>query len=88
MHPGKTIIFKGIDGNFTLDLAADQSKKGVLLVAGGIGITPMRVMLADRLARQLPVTMMYFVRSVQEAPFLAELCEVMLACIQAIKLCA
>lgn len=80
MHTGKSITFRGIDGDFTLALAAelvknDRSKNGVLLVAGGIGITPMRVMLAERLAMQLPITLLYFVRTLQEAPFLEELCE-------------
>ena len=81
MHPGKFITFRGIDGDFTLALAAelvknDRSKNGVLLVAGGIGITPMRVMLAERLAQHLPVTLLYFVRTLQEAPFLEALFEV------------
>lgn len=76
MQPGKTICFKGIDGDFTLQLAKGIAHSGVLLVAGGIGITPMRVLLAQRLAQKQPVALLYFVRSLREAPFLQELCEV------------
>jgi len=49
---------------------------GVLLAAGGIGITPMRVLLAERLARQEPAMLLYFVRSLKEAPFLDEIIQV------------
>lgn len=76
MRPGKTIGFKGVDGTFTLELIGSITHARVLLVAGGVGITPMRVLLAERLARQLPVTLLYFVRSPAEAPFLQELVEV------------
>ena len=76
MKPGKTIGFRGVDGDFTLQLLGSIAHSRVLLVAGGIGITPMRVMLAERLALQKAVTLLYFVRSLADAPFLQELLEV------------
>ncbi|KAL3146404.1 hypothetical protein ABBQ32_003086 [Trebouxia sp. C0010 RCD-2024] len=76
MSPGKTIGFKGVDGDFTLELTKGIAHSRVLLVAGGIGITPMRVLLAERLALRQPVSLLYFVRSVAEAPFLEEFAEV------------
>lgn len=75
MSPGKTIGFKGVDGDFTLELTKGIAHSRVLLVAGGIGITPMRVLLAERLALRQPVSLLYFVRSVAEAPFLEEFAE-------------
>ena len=75
MRPGKTIIFRGVDGDFTLQLTRGIPHSGVLLVGGGIGITPMRAMLAERLAQKQPVTLLYFVRTLREAPFLQEFCE-------------
>ena len=76
MVPGKNIDFKGVDGTFTLELAGSIEHSRVLLVAGGIGITPMRVLLAERLAKQQPVLLLYFVRTLTEAPFLDELVQV------------
>lgn len=75
MRPGKTIGFKGVDGNFTLELIGSMAHSRTLLVAGGIGITPMRVLLAEQLVRQQPTTLLYFVRSLAEAPFLNEFIE-------------
>lgn len=76
MRPGKTICFRGVDGDFTLQLTKGIPHSGVLLVGGGIGITPMRAMLAERLVQKQPVTLLYFVRSLREAPFLPEFCQV------------
>lgn len=78
MKAGKTVRFKGTGGDFTLELASSIPHSRVLLVAGGIGITPMRVLLAQSLTEQQPITLLYFVRSLQEAPFLEELCTVCL----------
>ena len=69
MRPGKTIGFKGVDGDFTVELISSMAHSRALLVAGGIGITPMRVLLAEQLARQQPTTLLYFVCSLAEAPF-------------------
>lgn len=49
---------------------------GVLLVAGGIGITPMRTMFAECIKRGIPVTLLYTVRHLEDAAFLAEFQEV------------
>ena len=76
MRPGKTIGFKGVDGDFTLELIGSMAHSRTLLVAGGIGITPMRVMLAEQLARRQPTTLLYSVRTLSEAPFLNEFIEV------------
>jgi len=76
MRPGKTIGFKGVDGNFTLELIGSVAHSRTLLVAGGIGITPMRVLLAEQLAQQQLVTLLYSVRTLAEAPFLKEFIEV------------
>jgi len=76
MRPGKTIGFKGVDGNFTLELIGSMTHSRTLLVAGGIGITPMRVLLAEQLAQQQLVTLLYSVRTLAEAPFLKEFIEV------------
>ncbi|KAL0024848.1 hypothetical protein WJX79_005769 [Trebouxia sp. C0005] len=75
MRPGKTIGFKGVDGDFTLELIGSMAHSRTLLVAGGIGITPMRVMLAEQLARRQPTTLLYSVRTLSEAPFLNEFIE-------------
>ncbi len=76
MRPGKSIGFKGVDGDFTLQLVGSTVHSRVLLVAGGIGTTPMRVMLAERLTQQKSVTLLYCVRTLKEAPFLDEFLEV------------
>lgn len=76
MKPGNTIGFMRVDGDFTLQLLGSIAHSRVLLVAGGIGITPMRVLLAECLALQKAVTLLYFVRSLAEAPFLQESLEV------------
>lgn len=48
------------------------SHAGVLLVAGGIGITPMRVMFSECLRRGYPVSLLYTIRSAKDAAFLDE----------------
>jgi NAD(P)H-flavin reductase len=47
-----------------------------LLVAGGIGITPMRTIFAECIKRGIPVTLLYTVRHLEDAAFLAEFQEV------------
>lgn len=49
---------------------------GVLLVAGGIGITPMRTMFAECIKRSIPVALLYTARHLEDAAFLAEFQEV------------
>ena len=45
---------------------------GVLLIAGGIGVTPVRVMFAECLHRGYPVTVLYTFRGEKDAAFLNE----------------
>lgn len=52
----------------------------LLLIAGGIGITPMRPMFLGFLKRGLDVTLLYSVRSLDDAVFLPELTEVTSPC--------
>ena len=59
-----------------LAYGAGSSFAGVLLIAGGIGITPMRTMFAECIARGIPVTLLYSVRLLEDAAFLAEFQEV------------
>ncbi|BDA45400.1 probable flavohemoprotein at C-terminar half [Coccomyxa sp. Obi] len=69
----KELVFRGVDGDFTLDRAAKCiPPAGVLLIAGGIGITPMRTMFAECIERDIPVTLLYSVRLLEDAAFLAE----------------
>jgi ferredoxin-NADP reductase len=68
--PGETILTHSLEGDFTWEDASSP----VVLVAGGIGITPFRSILAERqaLGRPLNATLLYFNRT-DEIPFLAEL---------------
>ena len=52
----------------------------VLLIAGGIGITPMRPMFLEFVKRGLDVTLLYSVHSLDDAVFLPELAEVTPPC--------
>ncbi|CAL8471002.1 g10544 [Coccomyxa elongata] len=73
---GQELIFRGVDGDFTLDRAAKRiPPAGVLLIAGGIGVTPMRTMFAECIERGIPVTLLYSVRLLEDAAFLAEFLE-------------
>ena len=79
MNPGRVIAFRGFDGRFTPeDCWGDHGcpEAGVLLLAGGIGITPMKAMLPDFLAQHCPVTLLYSVREAQDAAFLPEFAKV------------
>ena len=59
---------------FVIKLTNDGA--GVLLIAGGIGVTPMRVMFAECILRGYPVTLLYSVRKEEDAAFLEEFREV------------
>ncbi|KAK9904261.1 hypothetical protein WJX75_008022 [Coccomyxa subellipsoidea] len=73
----RTIAFRGLDGVFTSDLIpTDATTQKLLLIAGGIGITPMRPMFLGFLKRGLDVTLLYSVRSLDDAVFLPQLTEV------------
>ena len=60
-----------IDGDFTWEDASDQP---ILMVAGGIGVTPFRSMLLGRRTRgtALNATLLYFNRD-EQIPFRGEL---------------
>lgn len=64
LQPGDTIEAHTVEGDFTWD---DDSE--VVLVAGGIGVTPYRSMLLERAAtgKPLSATLLYFGRSDQFA---------------------
>ena len=47
-------------------------KTGVLLIAGGIGVTPIRVIFAECLRRGYPVVLLYTFRAAKDAAFLKE----------------
>jgi ferredoxin-NADP reductase len=59
-------------GRFTFDPSAD---KRVLLIAGGIGVTPFISMIRTATAERLPnsITLLYSVRSKEDMPYRAEL---------------
>ena len=68
LAPGQTILTHSLEGDFTWEDTAAP----VVLVAGGIGITPFRSILLERqaLGRPLDATLLYFNRT-GEIPFLA-----------------
>ena len=49
---------------------------GIVFLAGGIGITPIRAMFAELKGRGCPLTLIYCVRQLQDAIFLHEFAEV------------
>lgn len=68
--PGDTIQRQSIDGNFIWE---EESSEPVVLIAGGIGITPFRSILLERHAtlKKINATLLYFNRT-NEIPFLEE----------------
>ena len=73
MRPGGSINFMGVAGTFTTSLAV--SNRPTLLLAGGIGITPMRAMLPGFIAARRDVGLVYSVRTLSDAAFVTELSE-------------
>lgn len=53
-----------------------EGTAGVMLVAGGIGVTPVRAMFDVCLRRAYPVTVLYAMRTLQDAAFLTEFSKV------------
>lgn len=68
LQPGDTIQAAGLDGDFFWN---KETKGPVVLVAAGIGVTPYRSMLLDRVKKgeSVEATMLYFNRT-NEIPFL------------------
>jgi ferredoxin-NADP reductase len=71
MRPGDRIVAHSLEGDFTWE---DASATPVVLVAGGIGVTPFRSILLERQSgnRPLAATLLYFNRP-GEIPFRREL---------------
>ncbi len=71
MEPGNEIQAHGLEGDFTWEESAGEP---VVLVAGGIGITPFRSILVSRQAegKRLNATLLYFNRD-EDVAFKAEL---------------
>lgn len=71
LQKGTWVAFEGPYGSFTTAFRCGR-RGGVLLVAGGIGITPVRAMLEELPALPERLVVLYRVRSEQEAILLAE----------------
>lgn len=71
LRPGDRILAHSLEGDFTW---STDSADPVVLVAGGIGITPFRSILIDRDRRRQPIngTLLYFNRT-GDVPFQREL---------------
>lgn len=69
---GTRVNFRGPLGSFTLP---EDAVHPIVLIAGGIGITPFRSMIKHATEQRLPhtLTLIYSNRTPQEAPFLEEL---------------
>jgi predicted ferric reductase len=70
LTPGTRVIAEGPYGVFT---ARRRSRHGVLLIAGGVGITPLRALLEEDLGGGGPVTLLYRARSWDDLLFRTEI---------------
>jgi predicted ferric reductase len=70
LRPGTRVILEGPYGGFT---AARRRRRRVLLIAGGIGIAPLRALLETLPAKPGDLTLVYRVNTPEEAVFAAEL---------------
>jgi len=70
--PGDPVRVQGPFGDFTIDTEYDRK---IVMLAGGIGITPFLSMLRDSVEQRLaiPITLLFSNRSVQSIPFYEEL---------------
>ncbi|KAK9814968.1 hypothetical protein WJX73_003605 [Symbiochloris irregularis] len=78
MVVGRTFTVRGIEGTFTPQDTLPGGKPpaaGVVLLAGGIGITPLRSMLPEFVESGVPVTLIYSVKTLADAVFLNEFAE-------------
>lgn len=82
LHQGDTLDVRAPTGDFTLE---SDSTRPLVLLAGGVGITPMLAMLRHllfegaRTQRMRPVTLFYAARSKQDRAFDGELAELVAA---------
>ncbi len=69
---GGEVILGGPSGSFTL---RPESDRPIVALGGGIGITPIRAIVVDAMARRLPhdITVFYASRRPEDAPFMDEL---------------
>jgi ferredoxin-NADP reductase len=72
LRPGTPVIAEGPFGTFTPQKCTGQ---GVALIAGGIGITPLRAMLDELVAGGEPVTLIHRVLDEEDLVLRAELAE-------------
>ncbi|MDE3155061.1 MAG: FAD-dependent oxidoreductase [Acidobacteriota bacterium] len=72
MPPGTVVEIDGPYGSFTLH---QNAAKAAVLLAGGIGITPFRSMIADAVERNLPhdLTLVYSNRTAGSSAFISDL---------------
>lgn len=70
LHPGTRVAVEGPYGLFT---AQRQTRSKVLLVAGGIGITPLRALIEEIPAKKDAITLIYRARSWEDVVFRDEL---------------
>ena len=72
LEPGDSVFVRGPFGNFVID---EQYDRNVILMAGGIGITPFMSMVRFATETQLPVpiTLLFSYHRQEEIPFLKEL---------------
>jgi ferredoxin-NADP reductase len=68
LKAGQTIMARQLGGDFTLP--ADV-KKPIVMIAGGIGVTPFRSQVADMLAQNAkrPVTLFYEAKTIHDFPY-------------------
>src|SRR3984893_758924 len=70
LHPGTRVAVEGPYGLFT---AQKQRRSKVLLIAGGIGITPLRALIEEIPAKKDAITLIYRARSWEDVVFRDEL---------------
>ena len=70
LPPGTRVVTEGPYGALT---EAVRSRRKVLLIAGGVGITPLRALLESLPARPGDLTLIYRVSSMRDAVFRHEL---------------
>lgn len=74
LRPGSRVFMEGPYGAFT---SLHRSRPGVLLIAGGVGITPVRALVEEDAAGD--VVVLYRVRSEQDAVLIGELRQLLAA---------
>lgn len=72
----------GVDGPFGSFALPKDASRPVVMIAGGVGVAPMRSMIRDAALRGLPcsLTLFYSNRRPQDAPFLSEFAELEAHC--------